>query len=56
MISHLKKLEKETLERQVCGIHKKLKFVREIQKENTGKIGVWDIKKMKIKRGNMDEM
>ena len=26
------------------------------RKENTGKIGVWDIKKMKIKRGNLGEM
>ena len=26
------------------------------RKENTGKIGVWDIKKMKNKRGNIDEM
>ena len=26
------------------------------RKENTGKLGVEDIKKMKIKRGNMDEM
>ena len=26
------------------------------RKENTGKIGVWDIKKMKIKIGNIDEM
>jgi len=29
---------------------------KKIRKGNTGKIGVWDIKKMKIKRGNMDEM
>ena len=29
---------------------------KKIRKENTGKIGAWDIKKMKIKRGNMDEM
>ena len=26
---------------------------KKIRKENTGKIGVWDIKKMKIKRGNI---
>ena len=29
---------------------------KKIRKGNTGKIGVWDIKKMKIKRGNVDEM
>ena len=29
---------------------------KKIRKGNTGKIGVWDIKKMKMKRGNMDEM
>ncbi len=29
---------------------------KKIRKENTGKIGVWDIKKMKIKGGNIDEM
>ena len=29
---------------------------KKIRKENTGKIGVRDIKKMKIKRGNIDEM
>ena len=29
---------------------------KKIRKENTGKIGVWGIKKMKIKRGNIDEM
>ena len=29
---------------------------KKIRKENTGKIGVWDIKKMKIKSGNIDEM
>ena len=29
---------------------------KKIRKENTGKIGVWDIKKMKIKRGNVDEI
>ena len=29
---------------------------KKIRKENTGKIGVWDIKKMKIKRGSVDEM
>ena len=29
---------------------------KKIRKENTGKIGVWDIKKMKIKRGNVGVM
>lgn len=29
---------------------------KKIRKENTGKIGVWDIKKMKNKRGNVDEI
>ena len=29
---------------------------KKIRKENTGKRGVWDIKKMKNKRGNIDEM
>ena len=29
---------------------------KKIRKGNTGKIGVWDIKKKKIKRGNIDEM
>ena len=29
---------------------------KKIRKENTGKIGVWDIKKMKTNRGNIDEM
>ena len=29
---------------------------KKIRKENTGKIGVWDNKKTKIKRGNIDEM
>ena len=29
---------------------------KKIRKENTGKIGVWDIKKIKIKRGIVDEM
>ena len=32
---------------------------KKIRKENTGKIGVWDIKKMKIMRkcrGNVEEM
>ena len=29
---------------------------KKIRKKNTGKIGVWGIKKMKIKRGNVDEM
>ena len=29
---------------------------KKIRKENTGKIGVWDIKKTKIKRGNVEEL
>ena len=29
---------------------------KKIRKENTGKIGVWDIKKMKIKRGSIGQM
>ena len=29
---------------------------KNFRKAKTGKIGVWDIKKMKIKRGNIDEM
>ena len=29
---------------------------KKIRKGNTGKIAVWDIKKMKIKRGNIDQM
>ena len=29
---------------------------KKIRKGNTGKIGVWDIKKTKIKRGNVVEM
>ena len=29
---------------------------KKIRKENTGKIGVWDVKKIKTKRGNIDEM